>query len=255
MIVGMTPECARAYKSAAQRVRVISENWAEQNLFCPACVSDRLSARPRNTRAIDFGCTRCNQTFQLKAQSTPLGNRVLDGAYSALMSALRSDMAPNLFLLHYDRVMWSVINLTLVPHFAFPPSAVECRKPLSPAARRAGWVGCFIVLGRIPYDAQIEVVRDGEPVEPKIVRAQYQKLLPLRQIAVPNRGWTLEVLNLARSLGKIEFTNADIYARADELRSRYPQNRHVTDKIRQQLQVLRDTGFLTHSSRGTWRLT
>jgi hypothetical protein len=28
----------------------------------------------------------------------------------------------------------------LVPHFAFPPSAIIRRKPLSPTSRRAGWV-------------------------------------------------------------------------------------------------------------------
>jgi hypothetical protein len=30
--------------------------------------------------------------------------------------------------------------------------------------------------------------------------------------------------------------------------------RHVKDKIRQQLQVLRDTGLLLHVERGCWRL-
>jgi hypothetical protein len=31
-------------------------------------------------------------------------------------------------------------------------------------------------------------------------------------------------------------------------------NRHIRDKIRQQLQVLRDTGFLTQPERGLWRV-
>jgi hypothetical protein len=31
-------------------------------------------------------------------------------------------------------------------------------------------------------------------------------------------------------------------------------NRHIRDKIRQQLQVLRDTGFLTHAAQNDWRL-
>ena len=30
----------------------------------------------------------------------------------------------------------------------------------------------------------------------------------------------------------------------------HPDNRHIRDKIRQQLQVLRDTGFLTQPERG-----
>jgi Dam-replacing HTH domain len=55
-----------------------------------------------------------------------------------------------------------------------------------------------------------------------------------------------------------EFTNEDVYAFARELEQLHPGNRHIKDKIRQQLQLLRDTGFLIHvgspeSIRG-WRL-
>jgi hypothetical protein len=39
-----------------------------------------------------------------------------------------------------------------------------------------------------------------------------------------------------------------------ELEKLHPDNRHVRDKIRQQLQVLRDTGLLIHLGRGEWRL-
>ncbi|MGA2181250.1 MAG: hypothetical protein ABSH15_16930 [Verrucomicrobiota bacterium] len=39
-----------------------------------------------------------------------------------------------------------------------------------------------------------------------------------------------------------------------ELEKLHPDNRHVRDKIRQQLQVLRDAGLLLHVERGEWRL-
>lgn len=254
MNVEMPIDLAAAYKSPAQRARVVTEGWAERNLFCPACSADRLSPSPPNTRAIDFRCGRCAQSFQLKGKSSSFTNKVIDGAYDALMAALSSDAAPNLFLLHYNRPTWTVANLLLVPHFAFPPSAVECRRPLSATAQRAGWIGCFIVLSRIPADARIGVVRGGQPVEAESVRAQYRRLLPLKQIAAPDRGWTLDVLSVARNLGKLEFTNADMYGQTGELQARHPENRHVKDKIRQQLQVLRDTGLLAHVGRGRWRL-
>lgn len=245
---------AASYRSPTQKARIVTEGWGKQNLFCPACSADCLSASPHNTRAVDFICGRCTQSFQLKGKSSAFTDKVIDGAYGALLAALSSDTAPNLFLLHYDRTAWAVANLMLVPHFAFPPSAIECRKPLSMTARRAGWVGCFIVLSRIPADARIGVVRNGEPVARETVRAQYQRLLPLKEIAVPERGWALDVLSAARSLGKSEFTNADMYSISGELQARHPGNRHVTDKIRQQLQVLRDSGFLKHVARGRWQL-
>jgi hypothetical protein len=50
------------------------------------------------------------------------------------------------------------------------------------------------------------------------------------------------------------FTTAEVYAFAPELEKLHPGNRHVRDKIRQQLQVLRDLGFLIHVERGEWRL-
>jgi type II restriction enzyme len=102
MILGMPIKLAASYTSPAQRARVITEGWAEQNLFCPACLADRLSPSPANTRAIDFVCGRCSQAFQLKGKSSPITNKVIDGAYSALIAALSSDTAPNLFLLHYN---------------------------------------------------------------------------------------------------------------------------------------------------------
>lgn len=254
MNIAMPVNLAVGYKSPAQRARVVTEGWATDELYCPACSQDRLAASPPNTRAVDFECRRCTQSYQLKGKSSAFTGKVIDGAYKAMMAALMSDTAPNLLLLHYSRTAWTVANLMLVPAFAFPPSAIECRKPLAATARRAGWVGCFIVLSRIPAEARIDLVRGGQAMPPSIVRAQYQRLLPLKQIAAPERGWTLEVLNIARSLGRPEFTNEDMYAHREELERLHPENRHVTDKIRQQLQVLRDAGFLTHVSRGRWRL-
>jgi type II restriction enzyme len=76
----------------------------------------------------------------------------------------------------------------------------------------------------------------------------------LEKISTKQRGWTLDVLNIARRIGKSSFTNEDIYTFAPELEQLHPDNRHIKDKIRQQLQVLRDTGFLEHITTGEWRL-
>ena len=73
---------------------------------------------------------------------------------------------------------------------------------------------------------------------------------------LPNRtyGWTFDVLIAVRSLNKLEFTNEDAYTLAPHLKKLHPRNKHVNDKIRQQLQVLRDLGFLFHVREGAWRL-
>lgn len=168
--------------------------------------------------------------------------------------AILEDRTPNLYVLHYDLAAWAVRTLILIPRFAFALSAVERRKPLSPSARRAGWVGCNIVLDKIPVHARIPIIQEGKVQPKQSVRDAYQRLRPLEKLQVEKRGWTLDVLQVVQSLNKTEFLLSDVYAHADELAKLHPKNAHVRDKIRQQLQVLRDLGLLTFLGGGDYRL-
>jgi len=136
--------------------------------------------------------------------------------------------------------------------FVFTASAVEKRKPLAATARRAGWVGCNIVLRNIPNDAKIGVVIDGAAVTPAKVRQQFARLRLLKELSVKERGWMLDVLRVVQSLGKQEFKTSDMYEYVRHFEQLHPDNRHVRDKIRQQLQVLRDRDFLRQHERGVW---
>ncbi len=310
MNLSMTGALAADYHSGAQRARVVTEAWARSQLYCANCDSSSLGETPANNRAIDFICPRCRAPFQLKAKHSALGETVTDGAYTAMVAAIREDRTPNLLLMRYALATWEVRDLLLIPSFMFSESAVIKRKPLAATARRAGWVGCNFALNRVPAEARIFLVqtvasarrRTGvAPVSdlknteygdrqdacptviatPEEVRARYTRLKPIREIKTTQRGWTLDVLNIVRrlvesrrrgneSLNKKstdqeslrlltssptnEFTTADVYAFARELEKLHPDNRHVRDKIRQQLQVLRDAGLLLHIDRGVWRL-
>src|SRR5579864_6896600 len=141
------------YKSLPQRVRVATESWGSKNLYCPNCTEDRLDCTPPNTPTTDYLCSACRSAFQLKSQGSPLSFRIVDAAYSSMRDAIMSNRTPSLFLVHYDRKRWEVRDVVLIPSFAFSISAIEKRAPLGPHARRAGWVGCNILLGRIPADA------------------------------------------------------------------------------------------------------
>ncbi|HEV2177772.1 MAG TPA: hypothetical protein VGW33_11315 [Terriglobia bacterium] len=66
------------------------------------------------------------------------------------------------------------------------------------------------------------------------------------------RGFT-GVLNVVRSLGQAEFSLAEVCAQADALARLHPHNRHVRDKIRQQLQQLRDLGLVEFLGTGKYR--
>lgn len=52
-----------------------------------------------------------------------------------------------------------------------------------------------------------------------------------------------------------KFVLAEIYAFERELQQKHPGNRHIKDKIRQQLQVLRDKGYLNFSGKGNYYVT
>ena len=242
------------YKSASQRARIGTEAWGALNFFCPVCKSPRLDIAPRNTVAVDYRCPKCDSPFQLKSQSKPFGTKIVDAAYSEMRRAILSDRTPNLYVLHYDLTQWAVRTVILIPHFAFALSAIECRPPLGPAARRAGWVGCNILLSKIPADARIAIVESGKALPASEVRQAYERLRPLENLKVEKRGWTLDVLNVVRSLNKKAFSLSDVYARAEELAKLHPKNAHVTDKIRQQLQILRDLNLLEFLGSGSYRL-
>jgi len=242
------------YKSASQRARVGTESWGVTNFFCPACDSPHLRPSPQGTAAIDYFCPACDSPFQLKSQSKPLGSRIVDAAYSEMKRAILEDRTPNLFVLHYDLDLWAVRTVLLVPHFAFTLSSLEKRPPLAATARRAGWVGCNILLDKIPPYARIRVIDDGKAHSAKEVRRAYQRLRPLEKLQVEKRGWTLDVLQVVQSLGNAEFTLADVYGHAAALARLHPKNLHVREKIRQQLQVLRDLRLLDFLAPGHYGL-
>jgi type II restriction enzyme len=242
------------YKSHSQRARIATEAWGLEHFYCPNCDEQHLKDSAANTHAYDYTCGNCATTFQLKAQSHKLAGRIVDSAYDSMVRAIREDRTPNLFAMHYDRNAWRVESLILVPHFAFPLSAIEKRRPLSSTARRAGWVGCNILLSAIPPDARIHIISGGKAVAPKAVREQYARVRPLERVKPEKRGWTLDVLNVVQALGKKEFNLADVYAHEESLAKLHPGNHYVKDKIRQQLQLLRDLRLLKFLGGGKYRL-
>lgn len=249
--LSMEASCAEGLKSQCQVARRVTETWADANLFCAACTSDRIKALPHNSQAIDFACPKCSAPFQLKAARVWNERRIPDAGYQAMMRALASDRVPNLLVMQYT-LDWKVQNLVVIPSFFFTSAAVEKRTPLAPTARRAGWVGCNILLSEIADVGKIKVVANGMAIKASAVREQYAMIRPLAAIDVQARGWTLDVLRQVKKLSKRRFSLSEAYEFAPELSKLHPNNRNIEPKIRQQLQVLRDMGLLRFVSRGEY---
>jgi type II restriction enzyme len=111
-----------------------------------------------------------------------------------------------------------------------------------------------ILLGKVPEAGKIHIVQNGVIRPKETVLEEWQKTLFLRKQSLEARGWLLDVLKCVEALGKREFTLDEVYAFERHLAEIYPGNQNVRPKIRQQLQFLRDQGFIEFVSRGNYRL-
>src|SRR5262249_32616322 len=155
---------------------------------------------PNNSPVADFICGSCNEEYELKSQKYRFSNKVADGAFRTKCERLAASNNPNLFLLNYDLKQLSVLNFFVVPKHFFVRDIIEERKPLAPAARRAGWIGSNILLHQIPIAGKIFIVRDGQ-LEPKdSVLAKWRKTLFLRDEAIEARGWLIDVMKCVEAI-------------------------------------------------------
>jgi hypothetical protein len=241
------------YVSGSQKARVWTERWASEWLYCVNCGNPEILQFPANLPVADFYCPRCNDQYELKSQKKPFGAKLANGAYSTKMERLQSASNPNLLLLSYDASAASVRDICIIPKHFFVPEVVEQRKPLAPTARRAGWVGSNILLSRIPQSGRIHIVQNGIVIAKENVLEQWKLTLFLRAQPADTRGWLIEVMKCVDTFGDREFEIDEIYAFEPVLAQIYPGNNNIRPKIRQQLQVLRDSGYLEFVAKGRYR--
>lgn len=254
MIFTFDQRIARAYHSASQKIRVMAENWVNREIFCPAC-GQNVTHYENNRPVADFYCSKCSEEYELKSKKDSMGQKLTDGAYQKMIERLKSQNNPNLFLLNYDSRKLAVQNFFVVPKHFFIPTLIEKRKPLSGNARRAGWIGCNIALDSIPLAGKIFYIRNQIALSREKILLAWKKTLFLREEKSSDaKGWVLEIMSCIEQLGKKNVTLNEIYKFEEKLRLKYPNNKHIKDKIRQQLQFLRDKGYLEFVAHGKYRL-
>jgi len=91
----------------------------------------------------------------------------------------------------------------------------------------------------------------AKPISPSLVRKAYKKVRPLEKLDIEKRGWTLDVLNIVRSLRKNEFVLSEsVRPTPDQLAELHPQNQPIPDKSANNSRVLRDLDLLDSSAPG-----
>lgn len=248
MILDLDFSLGEGYKSTSQKIRNITETWTVQNIFCPNCGFE--VQKYENNRAVaDFFCPNCQEQFEQKARNGHFFGKVLAGQYDKLIERLNSTEKPNFFFMEYADA--SVKNFFVMSKSFITPGVVERRKPLAETAHRSGWVGSNILL---PKSGQIFYVRDGQISPKDKVLAEWKKREFIREIHdESSKGWAIDTMNIMSEIHKNVFTLAEVYEYEPMLAKLHPENYHIRDKIRQQLQVLRDKKFIDFIGSGVYR--
>ena len=244
---------ADGYKSPSQIARVLTEDWFARNMYCPICGEVSIRRAEPNAPVKDYVCEECKAQYELKSnksKSESFQSTVNDGVYRTMIKRITSLDNPSFFFMHYDR--YEVNNLVIVPKCFFTPSVIKKRAALKSTAERAGWEGCVIQMNEIPATAKIPIIINGEVRPIPDVVAQYQRVYNLQTKSVESRGWLMDTLHIVERLDET-FTIKQMYSFVDELQIKYPNNNHIPDKIRQQLQFLRDKGFIVFKGHGIYK--
>ena len=254
MNLQMNLSLAHGYTSQSQIAKVLTENWLANECYCPSCLS-LLSQAKANSRVLDFVCSSCSNQFELKSKKGVFGRKISDGAYSSMIDRLIDSNSPHFFFLNYS-IDFKVRNLVVVPSYFLQPSLIERRKPLSDKARRAGWVGCNIITSQIPEAGKISIVKEYQAVNARLVKRAWAKTYFLSdEKNSESRSWVLDIISCIERLNQQTFSLQKMYDFENELSLKHPNNHHVKDKIRQQLQVLRDKGYIDFVRPGLYKLS
>lgn len=122
------------YKSPSQRIRVLTETWMKNEMYCPSCGCDYLSKLPNNSKLADFFCEACGEIYELKSKGSPIGKSILDGAYYSAVERITSNSNPNLFVMCYNVNI--VEELVIVPRHFFTADVLKSCPCANSKARR-----------------------------------------------------------------------------------------------------------------------
>ena len=108
----------------------------------------------------------------------------------------------------------------------------------------------YVIVQRTNYNC----ISGVEPITDEFdVVIQLQQPTSLSTNNHEGGNWLFDILGCINRIPSQVFSLNDMYAFENDLSKKYPQNHNIRPKIRQQLQVLRDKGFLEILGHGLYR--
>ena len=196
-------EVAKPYLSPSQKIKALTENWVNNQIYCPNCGKTDVDKYPNNRPVADFFCSSCKEDYELKSKKGKMGSKIVDGAYRTMIERLQSTNNPNFFLLNYNVRSLEVSDFFVIPKYFFVPNIIEKRKPLSANADRSGWIGCNILIKSIPETGKIFFVKNGVIETKNKVMSEWKKTLFLKEEQdINSKGWLLDIMRCLDRIGR-----------------------------------------------------
>ena len=196
------------YHSGSQIARVLTEKWVGDNMFCPRCGRLHIEHFPNNRPVADFYCPECKSQYELKSKNGKITHKINDGAYETMIQRITSNKNPDFFFMSYSKETLCVRDFVFVPKHFFVPDVIEKRKPLAENARRAGWIGCNILIDKIPEQGRVSIISDGVVQDISDVVDKVNKSSTFEIKDINARGWLMDILQCVNQISTDEFYSA-----------------------------------------------
>jgi type II restriction enzyme len=144
--------------TAHQDLGARGEKAVCRHASCPRCNRSRhFKQLPTNFECADLICKFCGFLAQVKATRLPEGSdafpeRIMGAAWTPQHERILAGVYNGLYLAGFKQNGRSLIRIDYVPPHILEgaPEVFEPRKPLSATAKRAGWQGYMLNVGKLP---------------------------------------------------------------------------------------------------------
>lgn len=237
-----------------QAIKMLSEFWTANNIFCPICWSALIQHKidkPVN----DLFCRDCKADFELKSSKGNLGKTIPWWAYEIMIKEM-IDNPMHLFVLKYSED-YTIKNFLVVPKYFFIPEIIQKRNTSKVKQKNWKirlWTWWNILFDKIPEGWKIHYIENWKYKTRTEILNEWEKIKFLEKEKSTSKGWIFDIMIYIEKLNKKEFTLDEIYSFEHELKLKHPENNNIKPKIRQQLQFLRDKWYLEFLEKGNYRI-